>query len=148
VFTQVTDPPWSKFNDEASAAIIIEFLSGQVVSYRGSWISPDAPTYWAGDWNIECEEANIYFTSRQGGEAGTEGDVVRVTPAGGKPEAVKLDTPRYWGRSAGLVAFADAVRTGEEPETSGRRNLGSIALMEAAAKSAASGKVEDVEQTR
>lgn len=148
VYAQVTDPPWSKFNDEASAVLTIEFLGGLVVSYRGSWISPDAPTFWAGDWNIETEQANIYFTAREGGDAGTRGDVVRVTPPGKKAKQLQLESPRVWGRSAGLVAFAEAIRTGEEPETSARNNLGSIALMEAAARAAASGKVEEVEQTR
>jgi predicted dehydrogenase len=148
VYAQVTDPPWSKFKDEASAVLTIEFLGGLIVSYRGSWISPGAPTFWAGDWNIETEGANISFTSRQGGETGTKGDVVKVTPVGKQETTVKLDSPRVWGRSAGLVAFAEAIESGEEPETSGRNNLGSIALMEAAARAAASGKVEDVEQTR
>ena len=148
VYAQVTDPPWSKFNDEASAVLTIEFLDGLIVSYRGSWISPGSPTFWAGDWNIETEGANIYFTSREGGEAGTSGDVVKVTPIGKKETMVNLDSPRVWGRSAGLVAFAEAIRSGEEPETSGRNNLGSIALMEAAARAAASGKVEDVDQVR
>jgi predicted dehydrogenase len=43
-----------------------------------------------------------------------------------------------------LQAFVNAIKSGEEPETSGRRNLGSVAMMEAAAKSAASGNPEPV----
>jgi predicted dehydrogenase len=37
-----------------------------------------------------------------------------------------------------------AIRTGDEPETSGRRNLGSLALAEAAARSTETGKPEPV----
>ena len=39
-----------------------------------------------------------------------------------------------WGT---ITEFANAVRTGREPETSGRNNLGTIALVEAAVESAA-----------
>jgi predicted dehydrogenase len=145
VYARPTDAGWSKFELEGGAAITVEFEGGTIVSYRGSWVSPGSPTTWTGDWNIECEKANVYFTGREGGTAGTSGDAVKVTPAGGKEETVRLVQPRFWGRSAGLVAFAKAVETGEEPETSGRRNLGSVALMEAAARSSLSGQVEAVE---
>lgn len=147
VYAKPTDPSWSKFEQEGAAAITIEFDKGTIVSYRGSWISPGTPTHWAGEWNIECERGNIFFTSREGGEAGVSGDEVRVTPIGESEKSLKLVQPRFWGRSAGLVKFADAIATGEEPETSARNNLGSLALMEAAGRASLSGKVEEVERT-
>lgn len=144
VFAQVMDPPWSKFNDEAAAAITIVFDRGTVVSYRGSWVSTGAPTHWGGDWHLECETGEVFFTSREGGEVGDESDIVRVRPLEGRPRDEPLDRMPLHGRSAGLAAFARAIETGTEPETSGRANLGSLALMIAAAKSSESGKVEDV----
>jgi len=146
VFTQVTDPPWSKFNDEASAVITITFDGGTIVSYRGSWISTGEPTFWGGEWHVECERGELSFTSREGGTSGDASDELHVLPLDGTAEAVELDQLAYHGRSAGLIAFASAIETGEEPETSGRRNLGSLALMVAAARSAESGLVEDVER--
>jgi predicted dehydrogenase len=146
VYAKVTDPKWSKFEQEGAAAITIEFEGGIVVSYRGSWVSPDKPTTWAGDWNIECETGTIYFTSREGAEAGTSGDVVSTYEPGKGEEQVRLVKPRFWGRSAGLVRFAQAIETGDVPETSARDNLGSIALMEAAARASLSGEVEQVER--
>ena len=147
VYAKVTDPAWSKFKDEGAAAITIEFEGGTVVSYNGSWLSPDQPTTWAGDWAIECQEGAIKFTSREGAEAGVGGDVLTVAEIGKTAEKVRLVQPRFWGRSAGLVAFARAIESGEEPETSARRNLGSVALMEAAAKSSKSGQIEPVESS-
>lgn len=47
-------------------------------------------------------------------------------------------------RQGGLQAFARSVQGGPTPETSGRDNLRSLALMEAAGRSAASGLPEDV----
>lgn len=147
VYAKPTDPAWSKFEQEGAAAITIEFEGGAIVSYRGSWISPGRPTNWAGEWNLECEKGNIYFTSRAGGEIGVGGDEVRVTPTGKDEEKVRLVQPRFWGRSAGLVRFAEAIASNSEPETSARNNLGSLALMEATGRASLSGKVEDVEKT-
>ena len=41
--------------------------------------------------------------------------------------------PEGVGKRTVAVAFAKAIATGEEPETSGRNNLGTVALMEAVA---------------
>jgi len=145
VYAKVTDPPWSKFEDEGAATITIEFEGGTVVSYNGSWLSPDRPTHWAGEWAVECEEGTIGFTGREGAKAGVSGDALTVTEPGKGTRSVRLVQPRFWGRSAGLVAFANAIQSGAEPETSARLNLGSVALMEAAAKSSKPGQIEPVE---
>ncbi|WP_020577595.1 Gfo/Idh/MocA family protein [Actinopolymorpha alba] len=158
VYTQVTDPPWSNFTDEASAFLTITFDRGAVVSYRGSWVSPGTPTTWSGDWHLECERGEIYWTGRTGGAAVTDGETLRVrrqpalasTGAGRADQAhtedaVSLAELPFVGRAGVLAEFARAVAEGDEPETSGRRNLGSLALAEAAARSAVSGQVEPVE---
>lgn len=144
VFTKVTDPEWSNFRDEASASIIVTMDSGVVVSYRGSWISSGEPTFWSGDWHIECKDGEIHWTGR-GDNDTMANDGVWLRPLGRKREKkIMLDPIGFYGRAGSLKAFGDAIASGEEPETSGRRNLGSVALMEAAAKSAASGQVEPV----
>jgi predicted dehydrogenase len=144
VYAQQTDPSWSKFVEEASASVIVTFEDDTVVSYRGSWVSSGTPTFWAGDWHMECEQGEIAWTSRQGGAHGTKGDKVTLRPRMGKETAAELEKMPVWGRSASLLALIEAIETGVEPENSGRRNLGSLALMEAAAKSLASGEAEDV----
>lgn len=144
VFVQATDPHWSKFTEEASATMVVTFENGTVVSYRGSWVSSDERTYWAGDWRMECEHGLISWTSRQGGPHGTDGDSVSIRTRDGKTTDVGMEDMPVWGRSAGVLAFVEAIETGIEPENSGRRNLGSVAVMETAAKSIASGRVEDV----
>jgi predicted dehydrogenase len=144
VYTKVADPEWSKFRDEASATIVVTMANGVIVSYRGSWVSTGAPTNWAGDWHVECQEGEIHWTGRGGADT-TEFDRVWTLPLGAETETpVKLDDVGIHGRAGSLQHFVNAVRNGTEPETSGRRNLGSIALMEAAAKSAASGVPEPV----
>ena len=167
VFTQVTDPPWSNFVQEASAAVTITFDGGTVVSYRGSWVSPGEPTTWSGDWHIECENGEIYWTGRDGPAGATDAEVLRVRHLPGRAtgkgsttgtagtadtdggvrelDPVALAGLEYVGRAGSLAELARSVAAGEEPESSGRRNIGSLALAEAAARSAASGQVEPVE---
>lgn len=144
VFTQVTDPPWSRFVEEASATVTVTFEDDLVVSYRGSWVSPGEPTTWSGDWHLECEQGEIFWTGRSGDDDAPH-EVVRLRQRGEEAtedaELIKLDR---LGRAGSLTALVEAIETGEEPETSGRRNLGTLALMEAAARSAVSGQVEQV----
>jgi predicted dehydrogenase len=152
VFAQVTDPPWSNFNDPASATLTITFDGGTVVSYRGSWVSSGEPTTWSGDWHLECEKGEIYWTGRGGPAGTTDADVLTVRhlpgaagTAGDRVERldpVGLAGLDHAGRAGALAEFARAIAAGEEPESSGRRNLASLAISEAAARSVASGQVE------
>ncbi|WP_432524759.1 Gfo/Idh/MocA family protein [Kineococcus sp. SYSU DK006] len=144
VYARTTDPPWSRYAEEASAVLVIELTGGLVASYRGSWVSRGPQTTWDGEWALEGERGRITFTGR--GDDGPADDVVEVSLGGGAPEPVELPAMDLWGRSAGLRQFARAVRGGPAPDVTGRANLGSIALMEAAARSAESGRVEAVEQ--
>jgi predicted dehydrogenase len=146
VFAKVNDPSFSKYDQEASAVITIEMADGLVVSYRGSWLSRARETAWAGEWSIQGEQGELFFTSRAGGEEeDASGDVVTLRRPGRlRPQRVPLPQADLYDRAAGLRIFADAVNGGPPPESSGRENLGSLALMEAAGRSAASGRVEPV----
>lgn len=147
VFTRVGDPSFSKYDQEASAVITIEMSDGLVVSYRGSWLSRGLETAWAGEWSIQGEHGELFFTSRAGGETeDASGDLVTLRRPGRKrPERLSLPVTALHDRAAGLQIFARALDGGPLPESTGRDNLGSLALMEAAARSAATGRVESVE---
>ena len=81
-----------------------------------------------------------------GGEVeDASGDLVTLRrPGRRRPKTVPLEPADLVDRAAGLEIFARAVTGGSPPESTGRDNLGSLALMEAAARSAASGRVEAV----
>src|SRR6266567_926191 len=110
----------------------ITFDSGAVVSYRGSWVSPGPKTCWSGEWDIECTRGEIVWTSR----GDTASDQVTVRPLGKRTRRVKLPEIALTDRRGSLQAFVQAVRTGQEPECSGRDNLHSLALMYAAVEAA------------
>jgi predicted dehydrogenase len=141
------NPPWSNFDEPAAASAIIEFDGGTVVSYQGSWVSPGPQTAWAGEWRMECAGGEIAWTSRDNRGAGV--DRVTVRPLGKRARRLELPVQAHIDRAGSLRAFAKAVATGEEPESSGRDNLGSISLMNAAIRSASTGapvRIEDVNQ--
>jgi predicted dehydrogenase len=145
VYAQDTSPAWSKFDEESEATLIITFANGQIVSYRGSWVSSGDPTHWAGEWRMEFSEGELAWTSRAGMEHGAGGDVVTARHRGSKPVKVPLDQLPLLGRSMALRHLVECIERGEEPECSGRRNLGTVAIMEAAVRSAETGRAEPVQ---
>lgn len=128
------NPPWSKYSDPASACALLHLSGGTVVSYRGSCVSMGPATPWSGEWRMECEGGEIAWSSG-------EGDRVTVTPAGKDTYDVVLPKLTYNGRLSCLHAFLEAISSGREPETSGRDNLHTLALVMAAVASAKSGQV-------
>jgi len=144
VYAKVTDPAWSKYTEEASAVLVIELDGGLVASYRGSWVSRAPQTFWDGEWSFEGADGHLTFAGR--GDNGPDDDEIHLSKAGGRLKPVALPEMDLWGRSAGLRQFAAAIKGGPAPDVTGRSNLGSVALMEAAAKSASTGQVEPVEQ--
>lgn len=145
VYAKSSYPSFSKYQDEAIASMIIELEGGLVVSYRGSWLSRAPRTAWAGEWSIQGDGGEVWFTSRSGEPNAVAGDRVTFRRTGAEDATpVELPTMEHTDRQGGLQAFARSVEGGPAPETSGRDNLSSLALMEAAQRSAASGRPEDV----
>jgi predicted dehydrogenase len=130
------NPPWSNYEEAAAALATISFAGGTMVSYRGSWVSPAPQTPWTGIWRMECAGGEILWSGRGRGDTDER---VTVRPLGKPARRVELPTLAQTDRAGSLAAFVQAVRTEQEPETSGRANLGSVALMNAAVESATAG---------
>jgi predicted dehydrogenase len=133
------NPPWSKYDDPPAAVATVRFEGDVVVSYRGSWLSSGQDTPWAGEWRVDFAEAEVTWASRKGGENDISADRVCVRRLDGTASEVRLPRIRHLDRAGSLQVFVDAIRTGEEPETSGRCNLGTLALSLGAVESAAVG---------
>jgi hypothetical protein len=86
---------------------------------------------------MECAGGEIAWTSRD--DRGASVDRVTVRPLGKRARRVELPTIEQIDRAGSLRAFTTAIATGEQPESSGRDNLGSIALMNAAIEAATKG---------
>jgi len=132
IICQTWNPAWSNFTENAAGAATITFEQGTVVSYRGNWVSTAPQTSWAGEWHVECAKGEIIWSSRDEPNP----DYVLVRPLGKKARTIKLPEVPLRDRHGSLNAFVQAVRTGQEPETSGRDNFNTLALMLAAVESA------------
>jgi predicted dehydrogenase len=143
VYCTDTSPSWSNRGAFSGTVATIKLADDAVVSYRGSWVSTGPRTPWSGEWRMECTDGEIAWTSRNG--ADLTGERVTIQRIGRK-RASKADLPTLpaTGRAGALTEFSRAIESGTEPETSGRNNLGTLALMEATVRSAASGRVEPV----
>ena len=126
------NPSGSPFTDAPVANATLQLRSGGAVAYRGSWLG-DPPTLWSGTWRVEGSSGVLTWTGRNGLDLTGE----QATLNG--REIPLPDLPRT-GRRGVLLEFAGAVRTGREPLSSGRDNLGTLALTLAAIESAGSGR--------
>ncbi|ADI15059.1 Gfo/Idh/MocA family protein [Truepera radiovictrix] len=126
------NPPGSPFAHPAVAAVTVQLRGGAVMSYRGSWLS-NPRTNWAGVWRLEGSRGRLTWTSRNGRDLGGEAVTLRG-------RRVTLPEVAHPGRRGVLVAFAEAVATEQEPPSSGRENLGSLALTLGAVAAAAAGR--------
>jgi predicted dehydrogenase len=132
IYCEAWNPRWTAFSGPSAAVASIVF-PGVVVSYRGSWITSAPITPWGGRWSLEFEGGEVFWTNRDDDMAH---DRVTVRPRGGKPHAARLNPMARTGPWATIAEFVDCVRTGREPETSARHNLGTIAFVAAAVESA------------
>lgn len=129
------NPIWSPFDDPAAALATITFDGGAVVSYRGSWVSRGPATPWAGEWRMECSGGEITWTSRGDSSSkhlGEVADRVEVRRTGEAARSLTLPTLPAVDRLGSLTAFAGAISSERQPDSTGRDNLGTLALMSAA----------------
>jgi predicted dehydrogenase len=121
------------FEGPPAAAATIMF--GKVpVSYRGNWISSGPITAWAGEWTMEFERGQVTWTSR--GDEGILNDRVSMRRRGGRSNHMRLPHVERIDRAGTLTEFVTAIREDREPGTSGRDNLGTMAMVAAAVESA------------
>ncbi|MEV0387485.1 Gfo/Idh/MocA family oxidoreductase [Nonomuraea sp. NPDC050643] len=121
------NPAWSWYRGDAAAAATFLFDDGTRYMFTGSWCAGGLETSWNGEWRA----------SGSGGSATWDGEDRVTSSTGGA-----VDVPRGGAEEiAGALAdFAAALRTGAEPSGAIARNLYSLAMVEAAIRSAESGE--------
>ena len=133
------NPSNSPYTNDPAAAVVLTFPDDVTISYRGSWVDAAPQTAWAGEWQLDFEKASLWWTSRGAEPNQTGKDRVRIIRQHDEPEDVALEPYPLHDRAGVLHAFAEALSTGKEPPffPSGAANLGTLATIEAALKSAA-----------
>ncbi len=144
IYCEAWNPEWGQFGGPSAAVASIVFEGGVVASYRGSWVSAGSVTPWAGDWRLEFEHGEVFWTSR---DDNMEHDRVVVRPRLGEESTPALAVMPRTGPLGTLTEFANAIQTGREPETSGRENLGTIAFTMAVVESATQRRIVTMSQS-
>jgi predicted dehydrogenase len=124
------NPPWSWYAGDANANVVFEMEGGTRYVYNGSWCSPGDVTSWNGSWRVSGEKGTALW----------DGDHEPVLDA--EVEAGELTGPPHSGIAGALQVFVRALRTGEVPPGEVHENVMSLAMVEAAVRSAASGRLE------
>ncbi len=131
VICEEFNPSWSWYRADAAAVATFEFEGGLRYRYTGSWASDGLETSWNGSWRV----------NGAGGTATWDGErTVVAQGVGDDPVPVLFDHggPREF-RGA-LDEFVTALRTGETPSGEVHSNLVSLAMVEAAVRSAELGR--------
>ena len=147
VYCREWNPPNSWYRQGSSAAAIFGLENGAVFVYRGSWCAAGLVTSWECAWR---------FIGARGALTWDGGDRIRIEV----PEAsarnglfdpvASVEPPplapedRIDGHFGVLSDFVSAIRSGSEPETVGRDNIRSLAMVFGAIESAEAGRRVDI----
>lgn len=127
-YCEAYNPPWSWYAGAAAAVATFEMEGGIRYAYTGSWCSPGAETSWNGVWRVSGEK----------GSARWDGDHEPVLDADGP--GIEVPRSPYDGIEGALLVFTDALRTGDPPMGEVHENVLSLAMVEAAVRSADTGE--------
>jgi predicted dehydrogenase len=133
--------PGSPFKGRPAAIATIRFAKGAIASYRGSWISRGPTTPFGGQWRIDGSEGTIEFSYRGAFKERETLDRLVLHQPGSAGKPVPLPAMPLKDRKGALADFARWIADAAPPEgaSAAEDNLGSLALMEAAIRSARAG---------
>jgi predicted dehydrogenase len=143
-------PRGSPYQMPPCAVIVLTFPSGVVVNYRGSWVDQAPKTPWAGRWQMDFDQGSLFWTSRGDRPLVNAQDRMSIRRLNSEPEELHVEPIPKYDRLGVLNAFAAAIRSGTPPSffPSGRDNLSTLSIVEAAIKSSSLGgasvKIETV----
>jgi predicted dehydrogenase len=141
VYCVENNPPGSWFRHGASAHALFEFSDEVVFTYRGSWCAEGRRTSWESAWRLTGIKGMLTWDGDEAFEAGvtgTEPGLLRGYSAVNVPGPLKKEETH--GHASVIASFIEAIRTGKRPETDGRDNIRSLAMVFGAIESAKSGR--------
>ncbi len=146
VYCREWEPKNSWYKQGASAVAIFEFGEGVIFNYRGSWCAEGLGTSWESAWRIVGTKGTLTWDGHDairaevatGAGTGLFSEVAAI-------EIPPLDPSDRTGGHLGLITdFVAATRGGSEPETVGRENIKSLAMVFGAIESAEAGRRVDI----
>jgi predicted dehydrogenase len=134
-------PRGSPYQMPPCAMAVLTFPSGIVLNYRGSWVDQAPKTPWAGRWQMDFEQGSLFWTARGDRPLVNHHDRMSIRRLNSEPEDIDLQPMPKYDRLGVLNAFALAIRNGIPPSffPSGRDNLATLSIVQAAIKSSLQG---------
>lgn len=136
VFCEEFNPPWSWYRGDAAAVASFEMTSGQRFIFNGSWCSPGQETSWNGAWRLGGEHGTVLWDGEN--PPTSESSLMRTGSGVAGEQSAGSDLGAEVHGS--LREFVLALRTGAAPMGQVHGNILSLAMVEAAIESAASGR--------
>ena len=124
-------PPWSRYKESAAVSAVMEFSGGLILNFLSS--SDSKVTFY--EMRVECSDGALVQPDY------AAGDGITLLRSSGE-EIVPLDEPpNGWNPDVWqFMMFYDYLTKDIEPEISGRRNLETINICDAAQRSSESGE--------
>jgi predicted dehydrogenase len=143
VYCREWNPPHSWYRQGSSAAAIFELENGAVFVYRGSWCAQGLGTSWECAWRFVGAKGSLTWDGADQVRvevlgAGDRNGLFDPLASSDPPQLAQED--RVGGHLGVLMDFVAAVRSGSEPETVGRDNIRSLAMVFGAIESAEAGR--------
>jgi predicted dehydrogenase len=129
VYCESYNPDWSWFDGNAAASALFTFANGARFAFTGSWCAPGLETSWNGRWRAIGSAATAIWD-------GEKPPVAELASGEALPVVLSDDPEEIAGS---LTEFVDAVRTSTVPQSEVHSNVISVAMVEAAVRSASTG---------
>ena len=142
VFARSWRVPDSPYAYDPAVVAVLELEGGATVTYTGDWATHGSPTSWNGEWRVVGERGRLTW---RGGESDALAGELTVERWGEPSAVLPLPDLPMVDRAGSLAAFREVVETGREPETSGRDNIRSLAIVLAMVDSIERGGVVEAE---
>ena len=124
-------PPWSRYRESAAVSAVMEFEGGLILNFLSS--SDSKVRFY--EMRVECGDGVLVQPHY------TAGDGVRLLRPDGEETAPLDETLQNWPPDVWqFMMLYDYLTKGIEPETSGRNNLTTMKICDAAQRSAESGE--------
>lgn len=120
------NPAWSWYDGDAATQVVAGFADGTRFGFTGSWCSPGMDTSWNGEWRISGADGTAIWDG--------DHEPVARTAAGEPIPAMTGTGPEQIAGS--LAEFVAAIRQGLVPAGEIHDNVMSLAMVEAAIRSA------------
>ncbi|MGG3467294.1 Gfo/Idh/MocA family oxidoreductase [Neobacillus pocheonensis] len=143
------NPKWSWFKGNAVTQVRFDMSNGSKIIYNGNWVSTGSTTTWDGDWNIQGDGGEVYWSNNK--VVVRTNDLYKTVFMKG---AVEVNGELHYDlvnlpseeRLGSLYEFASAIKEDRQPETSGADNMNSIAMVLGALLSVKTGRTVTIDE--